>query len=122
MQSESKILIVEDEESNYKYLEMLLKDKGLNLLHTSDGQETIEICKKRKDIDLILIDIKMPVLNGIEATKIIRTFNPDIPIIAQTAFAMPEDKELILKSGCNDYLSKPIKTSELMKLLNQYLK
>lgn len=116
------ILIVEDEISNYKYLEMLLKNKGLNILHTRDGKETIEICKKREDIDLILIDIKMPVLNGIEATKIIRTFNPDIPIIAQTAFAMPEDKELILKSGCNDYLSKPIKTNELIKLLKQYLK
>ncbi|HKL09578.1 MAG TPA: transporter substrate-binding domain-containing protein [Bacteroidales bacterium] len=116
------ILIVEDEISNYKYLEMLLKNKGLNILHTTDGKETIEICKKRKAIDLILIDIKMPVLNGIEATKIIRTFNTDIPIIAQTAFAMPEDKELILKSGCNDYLAKPIKTNELMKLLHQYLK
>ncbi len=116
------ILIVEDEISNYKYLEMLLKNKGLNILHTTDGKETIEICKKRKAIDLILLDIKMPVLDGIEATKIIRTFNPDIPIIAQTAFAMPEDKELILKSGCNDYLAKPIKTNELMKLLHQYLK
>jgi len=116
------ILIVEDEISNYKYLEMLLKNKGLNILHTTDGKETIEICKKRKAIDLILLDIKMPVLDGIEATKIIRTFNPDIPIIAQTAFAMPEDKELILKSGCNDYLSKPIKTNKLIKLLNQYLK
>ncbi|MDK2978525.1 MAG: hypothetical protein PWP52_1239 [Bacteroidales bacterium] len=100
---------------------MLLKNKGLNLLHAIDGKETIEIFKKRKDIDLILMDIKMPVLNGIEAIKLIRQLNPDIPIIAQTAYAMQEDKELILQSGCNNYLSKPIKTNELINMLNQYL-
>lgn len=115
------VLIAEDEESNYKYLELLLKNKGLNLLHAIDGKETIEIFKKRKDIDLILMDIKMPVLNGIEAIKLIRQLNPDIPIIAQTAYAMQEDKELILQSGCNNYLSKPIKTNELINMLNQYL-
>lgn len=115
------ILIAEDEESNYKYLEMLLKNKGLNLLHAIDGKETVEIFKKRKDIDLILMDIKMPVLNGIEAIKLIKQLNPDIPIIAQTAYAMQEDKELILQSGCNNYLSKPIKTNELIDMLNQYL-
>ncbi|MDY6800980.1 MAG: transporter substrate-binding domain-containing protein [Bacteroidota bacterium] len=115
------LLIAEDEESNYKYLEMLLKNRGLNLLHAIDGQETIEIFNSRKDIDLILMDIKMPVLNGIEAIKLIRQLNPDIPIIAQTAYAMQEDKELILQSGCNNYLSKPIKTNELISMLNQYL-
>ncbi|MGC9375544.1 MAG: transporter substrate-binding domain-containing protein [Bacteroidales bacterium] len=115
------ILIAEDEESNYKYLEWLLKNKGLNLLHAFDGKETVEIFKKRKDIDLILMDIKMPVLNGIEAIKLIKQLNPDIPIIAQTAYAMQEDKELILQSGCNNYLSKPIKTNELIDMLNQYL-
>ncbi len=115
------LLIAEDEESNYKYLEMLLKNKGLNLLHAIDGKETVEIFNSRKDIDLILMDIKMPVLSGIEAIKLIRQLNPDIPIIAQTAYAMQEDKELILQSGCNDYLPKPIKTNELINKLNQYL-
>ncbi|HSH53228.1 MAG TPA: response regulator, partial [Bacteroidales bacterium] len=73
------------------------------------------------DIDLILMDIKMPVLSGIEAIKLIRKLNPDIPIIAQTAYAMQEDKELILQSGCNNYLPKPIKTNDLLNMLNQYL-
>jgi len=116
------ILIAEDEESNYKYLELILKNKGLNLLHTFDGKETVEIFKNRKDIDLILMDIKMPVLNGIEAIKLIKQINPDIPIIAQTAYAMQEDKESILQSGCDNYLAKPIKTNELINMLNHYLK
>jgi len=115
------ILIAEDEESNFKYLELLLKNKGLNILHTVNGNETLAICKKRKDIDLILMDIKMPELSGIEVTRLIRQFNPDIPIIAQTAYAMEEDKELILKSGCDSYISKPIKVNKLMNILNQYL-
>ena len=93
----------------------------MNILHTVNGNETLAICKKRKDIDLILMDIKMPELSGIEVTRLIRQFNPDIPIIAQTAYAMEEDKELILKSGCNSYISKPIKANMLMNILNQYL-
>jgi CheY-like chemotaxis protein len=68
------------------------------------------------------MDIKMPVLNGIEAIKLIKQINPDIPIIAQTAYAMQEDKESILQSGCDNYLAKPIKTNELINMLNHYLK
>lgn len=115
------ILVAEDEEANFLLLEMWLK-KYCHLIHANDGHETVSIFEaKNKDIDLILMDIKMPYVNGIEATKEIRKANEKIPIIAQTAFIMDDEKEEIRNAGCNEIISKPIQREEFKKLLVNYI-
>ncbi|MBU8893556.1 MAG: PAS domain-containing protein [Bacteroidales bacterium] len=115
------ILIAEDEESNYRVLQMALRRTNVNILRAKNGQQAVDICKANKKINLVLMDIKMPELNGIEAAKEIKQIRPELPIIAQTAYAMAEDIEITLAAGCCDYLSKPIKTKKLISTLNKYL-
>jgi len=115
------ILIAEDEDSNYRVLQMALKRTNINILRAENGKQAIEICKANKKINLILMDIKMPEINGVEATIEIKKLRPELPIIAQTAYAMTEDRKLTLDAGCADYLSKPIKTNVLISTLNKYL-
>ncbi|MDA3952496.1 MAG: ATP-binding protein [Bacteroidales bacterium] len=115
------ILIAEDEDSNYRVLQMALKRTNVNILRAENGKQAIEICKANKKINLVLMDIKMPELNGIEATIEIKKARPDLPIIAQTAYAMQDDEEKTIEAGCIDYLCKPIKTSVLISTLNKYL-
>lgn len=115
------ILIAEDDESSYKFIELLLKDKGINLLRAINGDEAIEICKTHDEIDLILMDIKMSGMNGLEAAMEIKKLNPGIPIIIQTAFAMQNDEKLILEAGCDDYISKPIKKEKLLYVIEKWL-
>jgi signal transduction histidine kinase/CheY-like chemotaxis protein len=117
----STILIAEDEDSNYRVLQMALRRTNIHILRAENGKEAIEICKSNKKINLVLMDLKMPVLNGIEATKEIKKIRPDLPIIAQTAYAMTEDKKTTLNVGCVDYLTKPIKRNVLISTLNKYL-
>jgi PAS domain S-box-containing protein len=116
------ILVAEDEEYNYVFIEEVLSGMNVSLVHAGTGDEAIEICKKNNPvIDLVLMDIKMPGMNGIDATRQIKQFRPDLPIIAQTAFAMRWDKEKALNAGCDDYISKPINHDTLIELVEQYL-
>ncbi len=118
-----EILVAEDEEINFLYIEVLLEEiPMLNLIHAKDGKEAVDICLKNKNIDLVLMDIKMPVLNGHEATKQIKLHHPNLPVIAQTAYSTESDKELALRHGCDDFLSKPIQKENFLKLINRYLK
>lgn len=114
------ILIAEDEDSNYRYLEMALKKTQVNLIWARDGIEAINLCKEYEP-DLILMDIKMPNMDGLEATREIKKNYPEIPIIAQTAFAMENDERMSLEAGCNSYLSKPIKANKLIDTLSTFL-
>ncbi|PRX40773.1 ATP-binding protein [Salegentibacter salegens] len=117
-----KILIAEDDKLNYLILKRIVENMGvINILHAKNGTEAVEMLKNDTEISLVLMDIKMPEMSGEEATQKIRTFNPAIPIIAQTAFAMPGDRERFIEIGCNDYIPKPIDKNELMKLLQKYL-
>ena len=116
------ILIAEDEESNYKFLEVLLSKKGINLLRAENGYEAIEICKGHKQIDLILMDIKMPGMSGLEATMKIKQIKPEIPIIIQTAYAMQNDEKECIEAGCDDYIAKPIKKEKLFSILAKWIK
>ncbi|PKP34468.1 MAG: hypothetical protein CVU00_06810 [Bacteroidetes bacterium HGW-Bacteroidetes-17] len=116
------ILIAEDEEYNYMLFKAILKDLNLNIIWAKDGSETVEKCKSNPDIDLVLMDIKMPFLNGYEATQQIRQFNKDIIIIAQTAHALSGDREKAIAAGCNEYISKPIDKTLFLRMLNKYLK
>ncbi len=114
------VLIVEDEEVNGLFLEAVFQETGAQTLYAKNGQQAIELCQSINKIDLILMDIKMPVMNGIKATQEIRKFNKNIPIIAQTALASEEDRQNCLLSGCNDTIVKPIEVGELLQLANHY--
>jgi CheY-like chemotaxis protein len=115
------ILIAEDEIVNYMFLEVLFEETGAMLIHASDGQEAIDFAAARPEINLILMDIKMPHVNGLEATKAIKSTRPQVPIIAQTAYAMQDDEYKALQAGCNEYISKPIDANKLLGLVKKYL-
>jgi PAS domain S-box-containing protein len=115
------ILIAEDEESNFKFLEMLLKGTGLKLLRAKNGYQAIDLCKENKNIDLVLMDIKMPELNGLDATKEIKKLRTNLPVIAQTAHAMHNDEKISLEAGCDDYIAKPILKEKLFMLINKWM-
>lgn len=102
------ILVAEDDEVNYRFIEAIFAKTQVQLLHVIDGQQAIELCRTINKIDLILMDIKMPEKSGYEAIKEIKKFRTDIPIIVQTAYAQKEDKIKCFEAGCNDYISKPI--------------
>ncbi|MEN8121553.1 MAG: response regulator [Bacteroidota bacterium] len=116
-----KVLIVEDEDLNFLFLEKLLITTGVEILRASTGIEAIEKVKKQKGIDLILMDIKLPEMDGLTATSEIKKIDSEIPVIAQTAYAMKGDREEILEAGCTDYIAKPIKVDTLLAKLKHYL-
>lgn len=116
-----KILIVEDDENSGDYLSVIIKPVSKEILLAKSGIEAVEACRKNPDIDLVLMDIQMPNMNGYEATRQIREFNQKAVFIAQTAYALAGDKEKALEAGCNDYISKPIKKDELLALIQKYL-
>lgn len=118
---EPVVLIVEDDLTSYNYLDEILSDARINCIHAKSGKEAIELFNQNIRIDLILMDIQLPEMDGYQVTKLIREKNKKIPIIAQTAYAFPADKEKALKAGCNDYISKPIDKDLLLRLLDKYL-
>jgi len=120
MKPNLKILIVEDDTASVKYLNVILKDIAQCIQVVTNGQEAIDLLKNQEDIDLILMDIKLPVMNGYDATREIRKINKDIVIIAQTAYAIAGDREKAIAAGCNDYIAKPIVKKNLLDLLIKY--
>ena len=117
-----KILIAEDDEISEKLITILVNPFRKEVLIANSGVEAVETCRNNPDIDLVLMDIQMPGLNGYEATRQIRQFNKDIIIIAQTAFGLIGDREKALEAGCNDYIAKPLDLNLLKKLIRDYFK
>lgn len=115
-----KVLIAEDDEISYSLLKIMLEEVSREILHAETGEDAIQIVRDNPDIDLVLMDIKMPGLSGYEATQKIREFNEDVIIIAQTAFVLMGDKEKAIKSGCNAYLAKPINEEDLQLVMKEY--
>ncbi len=115
-----KILIVEDDEASEILISNAVKNISREILKVKSGQEAIDTCRLHRDIDLVLLDIQIPVLNGYEVAKEIRKFNNDIIIIAETAYALTGDREKALLAGCNDYISKPINKITLISLIMEY--
>lgn len=115
-----KLMIVEDDIMSYVFLKEILRPTKINILHAADGIKAIEMVSKNVDIDLILMDIKLPGISGYEATKKIKEIR-DIPVIAQTAYAMSDDHSKILEAGCDDYISKPINRKNLLRKIEKYL-
>ncbi|MDB9873793.1 response regulator [Flavobacteriaceae bacterium] len=119
------ILIAEDEEINFLFLEILLKnevDLHCSIIHAKNGAEAVAICRKNTEIDFVLMDLKMPIMDGFEAIKLIKEFRPELPIVAQTAFSSAEDKERVFAAGFNDFLSKPISQEALSEVINKQKK
>lgn len=116
------ILIAEDVESNFLYLKAVLSKLNANVFWAKNGIEVLDICEKEEIMDLVLMDLQMPEMNGYEATQILKKKYPDLPVVAQTAFAMSDDREKALDAGCDDYLAKPIKSKDLLSIAEKYLK
>jgi signal transduction histidine kinase/ActR/RegA family two-component response regulator len=116
-----KILIVEDDKASEMLISMAIKSFSKEVLKVTTGSEAVEACQKNSDIDLVLMDIKIPGIDGYEATRQIRKFNKSVIIIAQTAFALIGDKEKAIAAGCNDYISKPTNKDSLLAMISKHL-
>ncbi|MFO8022392.1 MAG: PAS domain S-box protein [Perlabentimonas sp.] len=116
-----QILIADDNEINYLYLKELLKGVDADLLWVTNGQEVVSYVKSNPNIDLILMDIKMPIMDGYQATREVKKIRHDLPIIAQTAYAMTSDREKAAESGCDDYIAKPINKAKFISIINRFL-
>lgn len=119
--STKKFLIAEDSALNYSYLEALFMKTKVKLLWAKDGLEAVEVCRRNDDIDLVLMDIKMPVMDGLGAITEIRKFRKEVPIIVQSAYAMLEDRERSISAGANEHLTKPLNADELFSTISTYL-
>jgi signal transduction histidine kinase/ActR/RegA family two-component response regulator len=117
-----KILITDDDESSAMLLTEIVKKYGKEFLYAENGVEASEACRNNPDLDLVLMDIQMPIMDGYEATKQIRQFNKKIVIIAQTAYVRDGDRAKAIDAGCNDYVSKPINHSLITELIKKYYK
>ncbi|MES2748613.1 MAG: ATP-binding protein [Bacteroidota bacterium] len=119
--TEGLILIAEDDNINYILFEKIMKQKNFQIIRAINGKEAVEICLNNPNIDLVLMDIKMPIMNGFEALELIRPIRPNLPIIAQTAYSSAEDKEKIFGAGFTNYITKPLNREQLFDLINLYL-
>ncbi len=116
------VLITEDEEVNFFYLKTLLKKTEARIIRAKNGKEAVDIITEHNgEIDLILMDLNMPVMDGYEAMRIIKSRHPGIPIIAQTAYTLNNDRHKCLKAGFNDYIAKPINSLALFRMVNENL-
>jgi len=103
-------------------LEMHLKADNITILYAVNGQEAVEVVRCHPEINLVFMDIKMPVMNGFDATRHIKEFRPKLPVIAQTAFTSFEEREKARQAGCNGFITKPINKSELLALMHDVLR
>ncbi len=115
--SKYKIIVAEDDSISFDYLSHALHEITYSIIHAKNGQEAVDFVKNNPDTDIILMDIKMPILNGFEATRLIRQFNTEVCIIAQTAYAQDGYQEKVILAGCNDYIAKPIQKDTLLTLI-----
>ena len=113
-------MVVEDEQSNFLFLQALLRITGISIFRAETGNEAIDLMQVHPEIDFILMDIKLPDMDGLEATRIIKASH-DIPIIAQTAHAFAEDKRQALAAGCDAYLAKPLDKGLLLQTINKLI-
>lgn len=117
-----KVLIVEDDSFNAELLTEFLARTGVKIIYADNGEKAVKIFSENPDTDAVIMDIRLPELNGIEVTKLIREVRPDIPVLAQTAFAMEEDRLMARSAGFNEFMVKPLNKNEFLKILAPYLK
>jgi PAS domain S-box-containing protein len=114
-------LVAEDDKFSYKFLEGFLKQTRAEVIRASDGREAVEICRNNPNVDLVLMDIQMPEMNGLIATMAIKKFNPHVPVIAQTANAISEERVRCMEAGCDDFITKPVNINELYDKIDKCL-
>lgn len=117
---EHTILIAEDIDFSFLYIEAVLRRTGIKILWAQNGKEAVEHIKSNSSIDLVMMDMHMPIMNGYEASEIVSGLRPELPIIAQTAFVLPEDVKKCYAAGCTGYLAKPIRKEQLLNTLAEY--
>ena len=120
-QSEPVVLIAEDDDSNFRYIEVVLKKSSYKVLRAINGYETLEICRTNPDVKILLMDLKMPGMDGFEATRQIRQFLPELPIVVLSAYISLADEEAARSAGCNDYITKPVSKAKLLETLDRLL-
>lgn len=118
---EKRVLLVEDEETNIILIKEFLSITQVQIDLVKNGKSAVERIEAGEKYDLILMDIKMPLMNGLEATIEIKKLNPQMLIVAQTAYALAEEREQALEAGCDDYITKPIRRDDLILLMSKYL-
>jgi CheY-like chemotaxis protein len=110
-------LIVEDDYVSTEYLKEIFSEKGVTLIFVNSGEEAIKEFKANDQIDLVLMDIRLPGVDGYETTRMLKAMNPAIPVLAQTAYAMQGDRKKSLDAGCDEYIAKPLRSSELLNII-----
>jgi CheY-like chemotaxis protein len=119
---ENKLLLVaEDEDFNYIFLEEVLSETKVKLIRAKNGQEAVDLFRKHENIDLVLMDMQMPVMNGYDATRSIKNMKKEIPVIAQTAYHYGEAYDEIMAAGCDDFVTKPIDIGGLKSLIARFI-
>lgn len=121
LKSSATIVIAEDEYLNFMLLSKMLLTPHLTILHASNGLEAVEFCKSKQQIDLVLMDIRMPIMNGYEAIEQIKGIRPTLPIIVQTAYSTDAEREKAFACGCSDIINKPINKDLLILKINKLL-
>jgi CheY-like chemotaxis protein len=119
--SDYTILIAEDDDSNFEYIQQTFRSTGLTILHAANGLDAVTICKTHPEIKLVLMDGMMPVMTGYEASREIRKTRPGLPIVILTAYVSQDSIREAVMGGCNDYIAKPIGPEELLSLLKKWL-
>ncbi len=115
------VLFAEDEDSNFQVLNLLLRKKtNTQVIRAEDGQQAVELCQSHPDIDLVLMDIKMPIMDGYEATRLIKQMRPDLPVVAITAYGLSGDEKRALDAGCDNYIAKPVSKDDFLKMVQRY--
>ena len=120
--NEKFVLVVEDNTISFKLIEAMLTRVNLKLIHADNGEVAINLCRLHPEIDIVLMDMQMPILGGIEATKAITGLRPELPVIATTANAFSEDHAACMEAGCTAYITKPIDFERLFSLMESILK
>jgi len=115
------IMVVEDVDFNFILIKKQLKKTKAKIAWLKNGKESIDYVKENKPVDIILMDVRMPIMDGIEATKVIKILRPEIPVIMQTACVIGSDYEDVKESGCEDYIFKPIIAQDLLEKINKYI-
>jgi|GEM_PF-1479471 len=121
LKSKPTILIAEDDDDSFLFFETIMQKSGFNFIHVNNGEEAVDRAKTDTSIDLVMMDVRMPVMDGLSATRIIKSFRPDLPVIAQTAHAMDGDRQKAMEAGCDDYIPKPVKRDVLLDKINKLL-
>ncbi len=115
------ILVVEDDDTSYMYFEEVLKRKGLQPVRADNGSDAVEMVRNNPDIAMVFMDIKMPSLNGHDATMQIKQLRPDLPVVIQTAYASILDRQKAFNAGCDDFITKPVNKDLLLEKIAKFL-